>query len=175
MARLKTRIEPSQGSIIDNPGEQEILSVLNKFGGGVEHCNFTYGDSFVSAYGSSPEKIYLMFIGRDGTEYNSEPVDASTACKVFMDSGDGDTGWKEKYGFEAGSESSGQPYKADAEAGPGSGGAADPVTGEAGENSMGKSKKSLKEEMLDAVKSEAGYNAKRFVRRGIRGLFGKRF
>ncbi|MFP4618449.1 MAG: hypothetical protein ACLFMZ_06360 [Spirochaetaceae bacterium] len=157
MAKLQTSIEPSQGSIIENPGEEQILSILNKFGRGVEHCNFTYGDSFVSAYGSSPEEIFLMFIGQDGTEYNSDAIDANTACRVFMDSAEGNTGWKEKIGFNAGDGG-----------GPGSAEAAGTAGGMSG-------KKSLKEEMLNAVKSEAAYNARRMVRKGIRGLFGKRF
>ncbi len=78
-------IEDSNGHIINNPSKDQIIGVLNRFGKDLEHCNFNYANTFISASGNSSSAIRLFYIDSSGEEINSEETyNAEQVCDIFL-------------------------------------------------------------------------------------------
>jgi hypothetical protein len=166
----KGEMELSDGRIISNPTEDQIIAALRRFGKDLEHCNFTYDQNdpqgWVSAAGSADEGIYLYYVDAAGGEHQgTEALDPEGVAALFMRALSGDTSWREGARSSAGMGGA----AAAGEGGPQAG----------GEKAAAPGERSLKDELLEnakrALKSEAGYKVNRLIRKGVRGVFGKRF
>lgn len=165
MGVIKSHIEDSDGKIIENPSEDQILGVLKRFGKGIEHCNFEYGDDFVSAYGDASSGLYLYYSDAEGKQHtSSEALTPEEVCKIFMSARDGNKSWQSEISFTEQEWTEGPTIVADG-----------PVNNGSQTSAASGKPKSLKEQLLDTVKSEAARSLNRTVRNGIRGLFGKKF
>ena len=169
-------LEDSNGKFIYSPSENDILTVLEKIGKGLEHCNFSGpGDTWVSAAGLSSE--LMIYYGDSSGQYESVRYDftAEEAARILSSLMKGDLSWKKQYDFNS-TGAAAQSQAQSASAGTASGGTGS-FSSSSNESSGGQpgEKKSLKDQLIDAAKSEAANNLNRLVKKGVRGLFGKKF
>lgn len=154
MANLQTELEPSSGETIENPTREQIRAVLDRFGKDLEHCNFTYGEEFVSASGDAQTGIHLYYVDGEA-EYTSGALEPDTVCDVFLEAAGGESGWKTRIEFtrEAAAQTNAQGRERPTRAGT--------------QTADG----SLKDQLLGAARSEAARGFKRLVRNIVRNLF----
>ncbi|MCX7024867.1 MAG: hypothetical protein NT080_09630 [Spirochaetes bacterium] len=152
-------LEPSEGSTIGNPSEEQILAVLRRIGHGLEHCNFSCGDSSISAAsGAGNVGLYLFHSDNSGLELESGGLNVETACRVFVEFRDGGTGWKTEYGFKALGKSDGKAPRGE---------------GSQGAGTRGTGSQNLKDRILGTAQREAGHGLLLMVKRLVKGFFRK--
>ncbi|MBN2048918.1 MAG: hypothetical protein JW760_00625 [Spirochaetales bacterium] len=158
MGNVEISLETSDGTILRNPTEGQIAAALNRFGKDLDHCNFTYGDAFLSAYGDARTGIFLTYTDSAGREFSSDDsLGPEEVTRIFLNAAEGKEDWKSTVNFKQ--EVSGPSQSA-----------ATPSSG-AGKNINGN--KTLKEELLDSVKNQAIRGLGRLAEKGVRGLFRK--
>jgi hypothetical protein len=162
-------LEDSDGKMINDPTEGEILSTLKRIGAGLEHCILNYQDSagsefFIQAAGSQ-SGLFIQY-NELGGQFQStrSDLDAETVCRIFLAAAKGESGWKTELAFEpldglGGSSGDGNRGRAQ-----------EPAYGVPGAGS-----RSLKDEVLDSVRREAKSGVLGLIRRIVRLLFGKGF
>ena len=159
MSVKKVYIEDSNGNITNDPGKEQIRALVERIGGDLDFCILNLGEEhgFVQAAGSK-NRLLIQYRDASGM-YDSEDSDFSveTVTKIFSDTIAGNTDWKKQYAFSLSDTPAG---------GSGSAYNAEKVQSDA--------KRTLKDHLVDAVKSEAAYKAKRIISKGIGGLFGRK-
>ena len=138
-------LKTSDGVRKENPSEEEIRSALGKIGGGIEYCILEPADGgFIQAAGL---KNRLRIRYRDDSGYYESADDnfsAESAGDILAEARAGGRVWKAAYSFT--------PLETDGAArGP-----------------------SLKDQLRNAVRTEAVGDVKRLVRNGLRRFLGLR-
>jgi hypothetical protein len=158
MSTGKASIEPSEGDIISNPGDDQIKAMLRSLGHGQDHFNFSYsaGNLGVTPGGSG---IYMFYSDGAGRELEADNISQDDAFAILVEARDGGTDWQARAGFKPVADQS-SPVSAssrDADAG------------------QPRGPRSLKDQLLDSVKKGATDELARGVRSGVRGLIRKLF
>jgi hypothetical protein len=156
-------LEDSDGNHQNNPSEDRILSTLEKIGGALEHCILHLGDAGFIQTAGSKDRLLIQYSDASGMyESTRSDFDAVTVGRIFIDAMNGGTGWKTEHNFT--------PMDA-----PGGSGSQDGV-GRSESRSVegGGQKRSLKDQLFDAVKKETQSGIGRLIRKGTKGFFGKK-
>lgn len=154
MSSMNVSLEPSEGPTIQNPTRQQVRSMLDRIGNGLDHCILSYGteEEFLQAAGSR-NRLLIQYRDAGGTfESVRSDLDVAFVERAFVGAMSGATGWKTELTF--------RPLDA-----PEGGGSAPRGTSSS-------PKKSPEQELLDAAKRAAKAGVGRLVKGGLRGLFG---
>jgi hypothetical protein len=155
-------LEDSDGKIIDNPSEAQLVSVLSRIGNGLDHCVLTYTEPagqewFIQSAGSKAGLLLQYDDGSGLCESTRCDFDVATVKRVFMDAAKGGKAWKTEFSFRLADRPE-QAAAAPGSAGPGPGG-----------------EKSLKDQVLDAVKQGSMSGAGDLIQKGVKSFFRKLF
>lgn len=154
MSMENVTLEPSEGSSIRNPTREQVRSMLERIGNGLDHCILEPGTEtgYVQACGGAG-RLLLQY--RDATgmfESVRSDLDVAAVERVFLDAMGGATAWKKELAFrslDVPGQSGSTPHAAAAPSRP-----------------------SPEQELLDAARRKAKAGIDRFMKRGIQGLFG---
>jgi hypothetical protein len=158
-------LEDSDGKIIENPTEAQLVSVLNLIGGGLDHCVLTFADStgrewFVQTAGSKAG-LLLQYSDASGQyESTRSDFDVATVGRVFLDAAKGVQAWKKEFAFRQ----TDGPEQASAPTG-----SREPDRQAAG------GERSFKDQLLDAVTNGSLSSAGSIIRKGVKSIFRRMF
>ncbi|MFP4484849.1 MAG: hypothetical protein ACOCYG_04230 [Spirochaetota bacterium] len=151
-------LEDSNGKHRNDPSDAEIAATLEQIGVSLDHCVLHLaGEAFVQSAGDASGLLVQYGDGSGVYESDRSDLDVATVTRIFVEAAAGRDGWKSEHTFHRLS-----------------GG---PETGQASPDS-GRMQGSLKDQLLGRVKREIGREASqgvgRVIRRGIRGIMGRR-
>lgn len=160
MPQNTVTLEDSQGKVISNPSEDQIIMAVEEIGGRTDHCILHLGGEIDFIQSAGSKNRLLVQYSRGGALYESErnDLDPGTVSKMFLAVMKGEEGW-----------GNGLSFTAMEGMGTGSGGQA----GGARETSGAGGEKTFQDQLLDSAKREVKNGIDRFMRKGIRGLFRK--
>jgi hypothetical protein len=154
MPSTNVTLEPSEGSSIRNPTREQIRSMLERIGNGLDHCILELGaeTEYVQAAGAR-NRLLVQYRDAIGMfESVRSDLDVAAVERVFVDAMGGAMGWKTELTFRPMDtpEGAGSPPRA----------------------ASSSPKRSPEEELLDAAKRKAKAGIDRLVKGGLRKLFG---
>jgi hypothetical protein len=160
-------LELSDGTIIRDVDRPTLEAKIESLGSGTEHLILEDGEAFIQAAGGPVEMMVQYNTGQGMMESSSGNVDSGTVKRIFSAFLEGKEGWKELISFQP---VDGGPAPAGVS---GSAGGAAQSSREPG--SPLPNVDSLKNNLLNSVKREAGnsfgYMVRRAIRRFLRRIF----
>jgi hypothetical protein len=144
-------LEDSDGRRQNNPSEGQIVATLERIGSSLDHCILNLpDDSFVQTAGGGSGLLVQYRDASGMYESDRSDFDVATVARVFAEAATGGDGWKREHSFQ----------KID-----------DAVSGAVPGGS-------LKDQLLGHMKREISRETSRgvgnLIRKGIRGLSGRR-
>jgi hypothetical protein len=158
MSTQKATLEPSEGDIVQNPGDEQIKAMLRSLGHGQDHFNFSYAAGNLGVTPGSGG-VYMYYSDGSGLELDADGIGLDDAFDILVEARDGGTGWQTRAGFKPVADQ-------------GSSASASSPGANAGQP---RGPRSLKDQLLDSVKQGVTDDLARGVRRGVRGLIRKLF
>jgi hypothetical protein len=153
MSSTNVVLEPSEGSSIPNPTGEQIRSMLERIGNGLDHCILDLGaeTEYVQAAGAA-NRLLVQYRDTAGMfESLRSDLDVAAVHRIFLDAMAGATGWKQEFAFRPLNTAAGADSPPRAASSP---------------------KKSPEQELLDAARRKAKAGIDRVVKGGLRRLFG---
>jgi len=93
-------IELSNGEIIENPSNEQLKSILQRFGKDLDFCNFNYSNKYLSITGD-PAGFYFYYKDDNEDEYNSaNSLNIDLTLEVLNKIKSDDSSWKMDINFE---------------------------------------------------------------------------
>ncbi len=99
MSTQKATLEPSEGDIIPDPGDDQLKAMLRRLGHGLDHFNFSCdaGNLGVTPGGSG---VYMFHTDGAGKELEADNISLDDAFAILIEARDGGTDWQARAGFK---------------------------------------------------------------------------